>query len=115
MAFEDVCLVRDCTSQHERNSLARLCDAWNCHLRSPTEWAEGIRKAGAHTPVIEDAHALAIKYLERISLMAKSPNHEVPAQEMLGWDLGLELARLGLISYMRIVGYCGEPVEKVAT
>jgi SAM-dependent methyltransferase len=108
IAFEDVCLTRECTCQQEHESLARLCDAWNCRLHLPTAWEEGIRQAGFKIRAIEDERSMMISYLERISRLGKLPHHEVPAREVIGWDLGLHLTRQGLISYVRIVGFRAE-------
>jgi SAM-dependent methyltransferase len=104
IAFEDVCLIRECATDQERDALAHLCDAWNCEIRSPSEWVDGIRDAGFEVPIIEDSHPMMVSYLERISRLAQSPHHTVPPHEIMGWHLGLQLSRQGLLSYVRIVG-----------
>jgi 2-polyprenyl-3-methyl-5-hydroxy-6-metoxy-1,4-benzoquinol methylase len=104
IAFEDVCLIRECSTDGERDAVARLCEAWNCRFRSPNEWAGGIRGAGFEVRSIQDARPTMISYLERISRLAESPNHRVPLHEIMGWNLGLQLAREGLLSYIGIVG-----------
>ncbi len=104
IAFEDVCLMRECATDQERDSLAHLCDAWNCQLLPPNEWVDGIRDAGFEVPFIEDSRPMMISYLERISRLAQSPHHAVPPHEIMGWHLGLQLSHQGLVSYVRIVG-----------
>jgi SAM-dependent methyltransferase len=104
IAFEDVCLVRECASQQERDGIARLNEVWHCHLRLPRLWAEGIKEAGFEIIVIEDLSSLMISYLERISRLTRFSQDVVPPHEALGWSLGQELARQGVISYVRIVG-----------
>ena len=104
VAFEDVCLTRECVNQSERNSLERLSELWSCHLRPPEHWLAGIKGAGFTRVVWEDARVAMIAYLERISRMVVSPTNEVPESEIEGWRLGLDLARTGLISYVRFAG-----------
>jgi trans-aconitate methyltransferase len=104
IAFEDVCLVRQCATDQERQALVHLCDAWQCQLRTPTEWAEGMKQAGFEVPIIQDASPMMISYLQRIVRLAHSSHHTVPPREIMGWNMGLRLALQGLISYVRIVG-----------
>jgi SAM-dependent methyltransferase len=104
IAFEDVCQIRDCGSSEERSEIARLGEVWSCRFCSPHDWVNGMQLAGFRAEIVKDDRDGMISYLDRLSRLSSSSIHNVPAHEVLGWQLGKLLAQQGLISYVRIIG-----------
>ena len=107
IAFEDVCLRRSSRSVEEERRLSELGVVWRSSLTTADCWLRAFQDAGFGIASRSDDDDSLLRYFARLSSRARAMPHRYPPQEVLGWNLALDLAQAGLIGYVRIVGKLG--------
>jgi 2-polyprenyl-3-methyl-5-hydroxy-6-metoxy-1,4-benzoquinol methylase len=104
LAFEDIYLKRLPSTVEESRALAEVGEAWRSSFTHRNRWLSAIEGAGFRVIAAEEDNELLLAHFEKWSILAGRFPERYPSHEVIGWTGALDLARKGVIGYLRIVG-----------
>lgn len=103
-AFEDVYERRAPRGPREERTWERLLDVWNVHRATRDDWLAACRAADLEPVVVEDlSDALEPHYRSELALAERLGDELYPESEARSAEWALELARAGVLGYVRVV------------
>jgi SAM-dependent methyltransferase len=104
LIFEDVYLRRAPATSVERRLLDQIEDVWRSSFSELSRWVGALEEHGFKVPATENDDKLFLEYFELLSDRADRNPDLYPAHEVVGWRCARDLARSGVLGYIRIIG-----------
>ena len=102
LAIEDSHLLRVPTGSNS-DRFAELERIWMARLVPLETWRTLLKDAGLRITHCADLTGVSVHYFERLLALSRRYNDEAVAPQSEGWRLAAELARGGVIGYLRLI------------